>query len=235
MKAFKSERLAGFTLIELLIVVAIIAILAAIAVPNFLEAQTRAKVSRCAADMRSLRTGLEAYAVDNQKYPETDYGAGVFDGMAGAGMDRLSTPIAYMSSIPKSPFKEDKIGQNNGPANRHCTVRGCFLYVSALRPTSPIANGYNSPAGLPNTYDQSYQTDRVVYRMSNGGSLAEQFDEKTKGFWEIKSVGPNNIDDFDQTQTGEPSTNARSYDATNGTASKGDVVVFSDTAGFAHK
>src|SRR6187402_1261155 len=96
----------AFTLIELLIVVAIIAILAAIAVPNFLEAQTRAKVSRCAADMRSLKTGLESYIVDTNKYPETDYGAGVFPPEpAGAGMDRLSTPIAYMSSIPRSPFK----------------------------------------------------------------------------------------------------------------------------------
>lgn len=47
----------GFTLIELLIVVAIIAILAAIAVPNFLEAQMRAKVSRTKADMRSMVTG----------------------------------------------------------------------------------------------------------------------------------------------------------------------------------
>src|SRR5215211_3402823 len=59
----------AFTLIELLIVVAIIAILAAIAVPNFLEAQTRAKVSRVKNDQRSLATGLEAYYVDNNSYP----------------------------------------------------------------------------------------------------------------------------------------------------------------------
>ena len=59
----------GFTLIELLIVVAIIAILAAIAVPNFLEAQTRAKVSRSKADLRTLATGVESYALDWQKYP----------------------------------------------------------------------------------------------------------------------------------------------------------------------
>jgi prepilin-type N-terminal cleavage/methylation domain-containing protein len=52
----------AFTLIELLIVVAIIAILAAIAVPNFLEAQVRAKVSRAKADIRSLATALESYA-----------------------------------------------------------------------------------------------------------------------------------------------------------------------------
>jgi prepilin-type N-terminal cleavage/methylation domain-containing protein len=48
----------AFTLIELLIVVAIIAILAAIAVPNFLEAQTRSKVCRGMADMRSMATAL---------------------------------------------------------------------------------------------------------------------------------------------------------------------------------
>jgi type II secretion system protein G len=59
----------AFTLIELLIVVAIIAILAAIAVPNFLEAQTRSKVSRTKADMRSVSVALEAYATDNNRYP----------------------------------------------------------------------------------------------------------------------------------------------------------------------
>src|SRR6266545_3682317 len=53
----------GFTLIELLIVVAIIAVLAAIAVPNFLEAQTRAKVSRCKADLKTIATAFEAYVL----------------------------------------------------------------------------------------------------------------------------------------------------------------------------
>ena len=58
----------AFTLIELLIVVAIIAILAAIAVPNFLEAQVRAKVSRVKSDMRAVATALESYHVDNNRY-----------------------------------------------------------------------------------------------------------------------------------------------------------------------
>ena len=63
------KKLRGFTLIELLIVVAIIAILAAIAVPNFLEAQTRSKVSRVRSDQRSMATAIETYYVDNNEYP----------------------------------------------------------------------------------------------------------------------------------------------------------------------
>src|SRR5512145_423947 len=59
----------GFTLIELLIVVAIIAILAAIAVPNFLEAQMRAKVSSVQSDLRSMTTGIESFQVENNIYP----------------------------------------------------------------------------------------------------------------------------------------------------------------------
>ena len=54
----------GFTLIELLVVVAIISILASIALPNFLEAQTRSKVARVKADLRTLAGAIEMYITD---------------------------------------------------------------------------------------------------------------------------------------------------------------------------
>lgn len=97
---------AAFTLIELLIVVAIIAILAAIAVPNFLEAQTRAKVSKVYADFRSTGVAIESYAVDNGHYPSClgpngDYAQGYAN-----RLHRITTPIAYIKDVPDDdPFK----------------------------------------------------------------------------------------------------------------------------------
>ena len=59
----------AFTLIELLIVVAIIGILAAIAVPNFLNAQIRSKLAKVQADHKAISTALEAYFIDQNAYP----------------------------------------------------------------------------------------------------------------------------------------------------------------------
>ncbi|MEO8376027.1 MAG: type II secretion system protein GspG [Candidatus Sumerlaeota bacterium] len=89
----------AFTLIELLVAVAVIAILAAIAVPNFLEAQTRSKVSRAKADMATLRTALESYAVDSSSYPVNSSGLGLT-----GDLYNLTKPVAYISSIPVDPF-----------------------------------------------------------------------------------------------------------------------------------
>ena len=114
----------AFTLIELLIVVAIISILTSIAVPNFLNAQTRARVARVQADLAVLGTALEEYRTDYPDYPKSIYldlgdievRLGIF-----ATLPALTTPVQYLTSLPKDPF-----------------VGGNYQYFSAfVSPTGP--------------------------------------------------------------------------------------------------
>ena len=62
-----NSRRGGFTLVEIMIVVAIIALLATIAVPNFLRARLRSQATACKQDLRMLDAAIEQYAIENNK------------------------------------------------------------------------------------------------------------------------------------------------------------------------
>ncbi len=202
----------GFTLIELLIVVAIIAILAAIAVPNFLEAQTRSKVSRTLSDFRTLRTGLESYQIDNNQYPETDLGLSMLN-QGYLSYYRLTTPIAYLSSIPSSPWRE-KYGTADPASPKIASEINGYLYVRRL--------------AIDGNDDPDYLLDRRVYIFQ--GALTPSRNLR-RGEWLLKSVGPNNRDDRAAPPEGL-GIQARLYDPTNGTLSDGDIVQFNDVNPF---
>ncbi len=196
----------AFTLIELLIVVAIIAILAAIAVPNFLEAQTRAKVSRAKNDMRATATALEVYQLDANKYPP-DY---QFDSLVPRDLrcyitrlQVLTSPIAYITAVPEDIYAEHSIGKD-------------------LVLTAPYKVPYSSgKLTRPYCFDYAYRyfpdgrDENVVYP-----GLWTQRISRSKGvLWALKSVGP----DLVATVLGAASPAATSYDPTNGTLSAGDL------------
>jgi type II secretion system protein G len=172
----------GFTLIELLVVVAIIAVLAAIAVPNFLESQVRAKAARAKADLRTIATALESYATDNNAHYPADNPRVDLAGFLSA--PELTTPVAYVSSLKAiiDPFRRDL---DFVPADADEVYRYWNLAARSQQasPTAAATNGQSangswivSSAGpdrvdqYPTTGDNLYET--LVYDATNGSVSA---------------------------------------------------------------
>ena len=194
----------GFTLIELLIVVAIIAILAAIAVPNFLEAQTRAKVSRVLSDMRSLAVGIESYAVDHNQYP-LGYRAyalwvdqGTIEQKSYFGLSLLTTPVAYIQTLPKDPFI-DKSGRDDGSKPGYPPVYETFG-----------ANQWGFPGTSWGSNAVPFGYKWALY--SQGPSRHHLGHRVDRNLAALRDVKWNGLDYFNP------------YDATNGTKSTGYIM-----------
>ena len=192
----------GFTLIELLIVVAIIGILAAIAVPNFLNAQMRAKVARVVSDMKAVAMAEEQYRLDRNQY--------TYDGDCGVGQAEhlsyipLTTPVSYIASIPEDAFA----GTNAEFQNRQ-TIK------SGLKPvyeyTSRVSFG---PEGTPNCKNST-----AAFNMMGRQNIE----------YLMTSLGPNGEQNFPWGEAGYRDLGERTggfiYQPSNGLISIGNIFV----------
>lgn len=200
----------AFTLIELLIVVAIIAILALIAVPNFLEAQTRAKCSRVKSDLRTIAVGEEAYRVDWNSYTNMNTGSdNPWINGRWAGFEQLTTPVAYITSVPRDPFGQSRWSMTAGDVHPSVYEIGSGAVGigsagrqwedSTLRPGRP-SNIYMVESDGPNHFDDT---------------IGDPF--STSNFPWDTIINPD-----------DPATVAKAldliYDPTNGTVSGGEIL-----------
>jgi type II secretion system protein G len=208
--ATTTQQRRAFTLIELLIVVAIIAILAAIAVPNFLEAQTRAKVSAAKADMRTLATALEAYRIDNNKYVPTPTrlrSTGLGTDFLEDRWGYLTTPVSYVTSIYADPFGDKDVQRSN--------IQGTPIGSGIAKYRTYDYSAFDRP-DVVGLFENQFKTDLVTVFGYSDATL-----------WIILSQGPDltpGLSVLDATlgtvtgrATGLP------YDPTNGTISAGDI------------
>jgi general secretion pathway protein G len=216
----------GFTLIELIVIVAIIVILTTIALPKFLKAQVRTKVSRANSEMKILAAGIEAYYVDNECYPmvvaknsirlggeapaSSINGPSLFNpGKYGVSSRFLwiTTPIAYIPTVFRDPFIDRTVGV-------------------ALSSDGALSVGYD-------TYD--YGDAKSVSPEGILGPEQDRGAASTSGAaWHIVSSGPDRIIAFGGSYVGVKGDHNKlgvDYDPSNGTVSTGDIVRIADKPG----
>ena len=194
------QTIQAFTLIELLIVVAIIGILAAIAVPNFLNAQIRAKVAKTEGEMRTFVTAVEMYHVDHGKYfPHAGYPNSVIH--APWQNKYLTTPIAYVGEQPRDIFQDTTI---------------------------PDQNAWNLTFGMYHM-ENIYKSDGSFYvpamdpelRVPNNPADVKRAQSGKPESYELWSIGPNQQLDYN---VGTGITGFIYYQSSNGMKSAGDIV-----------
>lgn len=198
----------GFTLIELLIVIAIILILIAIALPNFLEAQIRAKVARVTADLRTITTALESYFLDWQIYPNDSEDEFDFDAH---GLAQLTSPLQYLTELPFDVFVGGGKAEDGTPVYFEMASTGVSPHTLAFHPL-PFSN---LVPGTMKTYNiHAY----ALY--SHGPNVIDDFDGEGDFPFSDCGIACNPCD------PGADGTNTISYSPTNGTKSRGNIHAF---------
>jgi prepilin-type N-terminal cleavage/methylation domain-containing protein len=188
----------AFTLIELLVVVAVLAILAAIAIPNMLDAQTRSKVSRAVSDLRAHRTAIEAYAVDHSRYPRMTWGGSPYGDLYEGNGSSLQPVWGTLGPWITTPVS----------------------YITTYDQIDPFAKNPTIQADLRLYTYHDNATRRAIAAMGPSSSPFHSLSDEENDFFE------NNFGAFAQMSTGPDIVSQPfylQYDPTNGTVSAGNI------------
>lgn len=185
----------AFTLIELLIVVAILGLLSAIAIPNFLNAQVKAKLANSYANMKTIQTAIATYTLDHRNAP-IDQGPDALDGITYLA---LTTPVSYLSTIEvfRDRFKTQS-EEDEG-----------YYYA------------YGSPHHIDNPHDviriQAFQRENLTYFLFGWGP-------DRKSDWPWKMLGDTLAKLKTPSLAGPNADGGIFYSPSNGLRSSGDIV-----------
>lgn len=189
----------GFTLIELLIVIAIILILIAIALPNFLEAQVRARVTRAKGEIRTISIAMQSYYLDFNIYPsetESDIYSNRWNRF-NRGHLWLTSPTKYLSTVPEDPFASLSHIDAQGPGGSRV-----LTYESGGIEPHPSFH----PMG------KKCRACMLTWAMWSKGPSGE--------------LDGNQIVSGDNAHKGNGGRDVRNYSPTNGTSSRGSILTW---------
>jgi type II secretion system protein G len=164
---FQPALRAGFTLIELVVVVVILAILAAVAVPRFTARLATARDARRLADVKSIQKAIDQYYIDRGAYPAASAAVGGWDVSNDAAFITSLTQAGYLAEVPSDPI-------NNATYNYRYFVypAGSYGCVGA-QPFYVI--------GLTNFETAAYVTKYPGYCRCTGRNWNAEFDYVTGG------------------------------------------------------
>ena len=157
-----NKKVRGFTLIELLIVIAIILILIAIALPNFLEAQIRARITKARGDLRTVGIAMDTYYLDFGMFP-TDHDPSELT-IGSRGLFQLTTPLQYLTDLPEDVFNQGSSGIDSDSSEKRwfeMASTGVPPIVSLL--SKPQINAYAVFSRGPDGADDFADNDNWPY------------------------------------------------------------------------
>src|SRR5205807_4877578 len=120
----KTSRKSGFTLVEIMIVVAIIGLLAAIAIPNFVRARTQSQMNACINNLRQIDGAIQQWALETKQAPAATV---AFTDISGY----LKSSVRCPSGGSGSTFK---IGRASGRERLNCSIGTTAGYINVLPP-----------------------------------------------------------------------------------------------------